>query len=248
MELPELLQKIGFKDKKAKVYLACLELGQSTAQKIAHKANVERTSIYAILDSLREDGLLVSTINKKTQYFIPESPNKLVDLLQEKTNLASGFLPMLLSLYSNTDTKPKILFYEGKENIKEIMNDTLSCREKKLRDLAAIKNIVELLGETFLVHYLEKRVKLGIRVNSLRVETKELDNWYFKANNKETLRTTRFLPQDVSFDVACLIYDNKVALISSKKESFGFIVESLEFSQMMKTLYDLIWSVSKPTA
>ena len=246
MELCELLQKVGFKDKKARVYLACLELGQANAQKIAQKANVERTSIYAILESLKKDGLIVSTIKKKTQYFIPEPPNKLADLLQNKTDLVNNSLPMLLSLYSNKETKPKILFYEGRESMKEIMNDTLHCQEKLLRDIASIKDIVELLGETFLIHYLEKRVKLGIKVNSLRVECKETNNWYFKADNKKTLRTTRFLPKNISFDVACLIYDNKVALVSSKKESFGFIIESCEFSQMMKTIYDLIWQISEP--
>ncbi len=246
MELYELLQQIGFKDKKARVYLACLELDSANAQEIAKKANVERTSIYAILESLKKDGLVISTIKKKTQYFIPESPNKLIDLLQNKTDIVSKFLPMFLSLYSNKETKPKILFYEGKENIKEILNDTLKCQEKQLRDFGSVKDIVDFLGETFLTHYLEKRVKNNIKVKSLRVEKKELDNWYFKASNKKTLRTTRFLPKEVSFDTACLIYDNKVALISSKKENFGFIIESQEFSQMMKTLYDLIWQISKP--
>ena len=68
MEPLQILGQSGFKDKKAKVYLACLELGQANAHEIAKKAQVERTSAYALLDSLQDEGLIISTIKKKTKY------------------------------------------------------------------------------------------------------------------------------------------------------------------------------------
>lgn len=246
MELLDVLKQIGFKDKKARAYLACLELGQVNAQEIAKKAEIERTSIYAILESLQKEGLISITVKKKTKYFIPAPPNKLVDLLRDKTDAAIRALPSFLSIFKNVKSRPKIKFYEDKESIKEILNDTLDCREKMLRNLVSVKDIQELLGNTFLIHYLEKRVKLGIKVKSLRPKEKEPKEWDLKAKTQEkVLRESRFLPKDISFDVVCFIYDNKVALISSKKESFGFIIESHEFSQMMKILYDLIWNISR---
>jgi hypothetical protein len=36
-----------------------------------------------------------------------------------------------------------------------------------------------------------------------------------------------------------------VAFISSKKESFGFIVESRELRQLLKTQFDILWQMSK---
>ena len=38
MNIEETLKNIGFKDKKARVYRACLELGQANAQEIAKRA------------------------------------------------------------------------------------------------------------------------------------------------------------------------------------------------------------------
>lgn len=247
-ELLHILKQVGFKEKKAKIYLACLEMGQANAQSIAKKAGIERTSVYAILESLQKEGLISATIKKKTKYFIADPPNKMIDLFKDKTNVVIQALPLFSSIFKNTKSKPKIKFYEDKESIKEILNDTLDSREKILRNLISIKDIQELLGNTFLIHYLEKRVKLGIMVRSLRLREKELQEkiWDFKAETqKQVLRESRFLPKNVSFDVACFIYDNKVALISSKKECFGFVIESSEFSQMMKTLYDLIWDISE---
>ena len=69
-------------------------------------------------------------------------------------------------------------------------------------------------------HHIEKRVKAGIQTISLRPQEKEPEHWYLDARNKEVLRTVRFFPKNISFDVVCLIYDYKVALISSKKGKF----------------------------
>lgn len=245
MQLQDILQTIGFKDKKQKVYLACLELGQANAQKIAKAAGVERTSVYALLDALKQEGLISATVKRKTKYFIPEPPQKLIDGWQNKVKALEKALPLFLSIYNTSNIKPKIRFYEDREGIKEIFKDTLNCQEKQLRNLSSAKDILELLGKTFIAHYIDQRVEKGVKIKSLRPHGKEPDYWYLKADNKEVLRTSRFLPKGISFNVVCLIYDNKVAVISSKKESFGFVIESREFSDLMKILYDLIWKMSK---
>jgi len=246
MDIEEILKNIGFKDKKARVYRACLELGQANAQDVAKKAEVERTSVYAILEALEKEGLLSATIKKKTKYFLPAHPQKLIEILEGKVDLMGKYLPLFVSLYKSSDIRPRIRFYEDRESIKEILKDTLNCKEKKIRSVSSAKDLLDLLGKDFMSHHIEKRVKAGIRTLSLRPQEKEPDHWYLAARNKEVLRTVCFLPKNISFDVVCLIYDYKVALISSKKENFGFIVESKEFSDFMKTIYDFIWQASIP--
>jgi HTH-type transcriptional regulator, sugar sensing transcriptional regulator len=247
MNIEEILKNVGFKDKKARAYQACLELGQANAQEIAKKADLERTSVYVILESLEKEGLLNTTVKKKTKYFIPAHPHKLVEVLEEKMDLLEKYLPLFVSLYNSSNVRPKIRFYEDRESIKEILKDTLTCKEKKIRSVSSAKDLLELLGKDFMDHHIEKRVKAGIQTISLRPREKEPEHWYLSAANKEVLRTVRFLPKNISFDVVCLIYDNKVALVSSKKESFGFTVESKEFSDFMKVVYDLIWQKSTST-
>ncbi|MDD3486861.1 MAG: helix-turn-helix domain-containing protein [Candidatus Moranbacteria bacterium] len=245
MDTLEILKNIGFRDKKARVYRASLELGQANAQEISKKAEVERTSVYVLLESLEKEGLLSSTMKRKTKYYIPAHPEKLVEILEGKVDLMGKFLPLFVSLYKTSDVRPKIRFYEDRESIKEIFKDTLSCREKKIKSISSARDLLELLGKDFLNHHIEKRVKAGIETISLRLEEKEPEHWYLSAKNEEVLRTTRFLPKGIFFDVVCLIYDSKVALVSSKRESFGFIVESKEFSNFIKTIYDFLWKASK---
>lgn len=44
MDIIASLRQFGLNEKQAKVYLACLELGSASVQKIAKKAGVERTN------------------------------------------------------------------------------------------------------------------------------------------------------------------------------------------------------------
>ncbi len=239
-----ILKNLGFKDKKAKVYLACLELGPANAQEIAKKASVERTSVYALLDSLAKDGLIGISIKNKTRLVVPEPPQKLVELLKDNLGIAEQSLPIFMSLFNNSSIKPTIRFYEEIAGVKEILKDALNCREKIIRNLPAVRDTLEFLGKDFISHYIAARVANRIVVKSLRPHGKEstANNWYLRAGNKDVLREVRFLPTGVSFNVLCMIYDHKVAVISSKKEKFGFLIESQEFSDLMKSLFDLVWA------
>lgn len=40
-------------------------------------------------------------------------------------------------------------------------------------------------------------------------------------------------------------YGNRVAFISSMQECFGFVVESAELRHMLKTQFEILWSMSK---
>ena len=244
MNIQNILKDLGFKDKKTNVYLSCLELGQASAQAIAKKANIERTSVYALLDSLAKDGLIGITIKNKTRLIVPESPQKLVELLKDKLDAVERALPLFLEFFNNSHIKPAIRFYEEIEGIKKILKDALNCQEKIIRNLPAAQDALELLGKKFLARYIEQRVTKKIKVRSLRPQGKESNNWYLKAENKDVLREVRFLPTGVFFNVLCMIYDHKVAVISSKKEKFGFLLESKEFSDLMKILYDLAWKTA----
>jgi len=244
MNIQKILKDLGFKDKKARIYMACLELGQANAQDIAKKAEIERTSVYALLDSLAKDGLISITIKNKTRLIVPESPRKLIELLKNKLSALEKALPLLMAFSNTSHVKPTVRFYEELEGVKEVVRDTLNCQEKIIRNLPSTQDALEFLGKDFLSHYIEQRVAKKIKVRSLRPQGKESNNWYLRADNEEIMREVRFLPDGASFNVLCMVYDCKVAIISSKKEKFGLLIESKEFSDLMKALFDLSWETA----
>ena len=41
------------------------------------------------------------------------------------------------------------------------------------------------------------------------------------------------------------VYDDKVAIISSKREDYGWIIQSQDFATLFASLCDGLWSVAK---
>ncbi|MBI4708813.1 MAG: hypothetical protein HY764_01255 [Candidatus Portnoybacteria bacterium] len=87
------------------MYLASLELGQSTVQEIAKKAGINRPTSYFIIDGLIKKGLMSSFHKGKKQYFVAADPDNLEEILEkekvnidEKKKVLGKILPQLQSL------------------------------------------------------------------------------------------------------------------------------------------------------
>ena len=77
MHTQQLLQKLGFSGNEAKVYLAALEMGLSSAQDIAEKAGIKRTTGYSVLSYLVNRGVVGKTKVKGKTRFLAEPPQSL---------------------------------------------------------------------------------------------------------------------------------------------------------------------------
>jgi hypothetical protein len=66
-------------------------------------------------------------------------------------------LPELQSFHNIKGNKPKIRFYEGKEGLREVYEDTLTG-SKQIYSFAS-DDIVGVLGKDWANYYLEKRIK-----------------------------------------------------------------------------------------
>ena len=58
MDLIKNLKEIGLSENQAKVYLACLQLGQDSVLNIAKSAELKRPSVYLLLEELENKGLI----------------------------------------------------------------------------------------------------------------------------------------------------------------------------------------------
>ena len=61
----EILREIGLTDSETKVYLALLELGDSTRGEIVNTAGIAGSKLYEIIDKLQDRGLVSVYIKNK---------------------------------------------------------------------------------------------------------------------------------------------------------------------------------------
>lgn len=243
MTKEQLLQKIGFSQNEARVYLAALESGLSSAQNIAAKAGLQRTTTYSVLKYLVNRGVVgKSQIRGKTKYKA-EPPAKLIATIKDLEQEIEKQLPEFEAVYNASEKKPKIIFYEGKQAIQNIYDDTL--REKPTE-------ILEWNTDAYFDYptvdptYIAKRMDLDIRAkriagSSSRWQTKH------KTYDASELAETLIVPKEKFWPtVEVNIYGNKVAFMNYADE-MSIIIENKAIAEAMKQAYYLSWLGARKT-
>ncbi len=243
MTKEQLLQKIGFSQNEARVYIAALESGLSSAQNIAAKAGLQRTTTYSVLKYLVNRGIVgKSQIRGKTKYKA-EPPAKLITTIKNLEQEIEKQLPELEAVYNASEKKPKIIFYEGKQAIQNIYDDTL--REKPTE-------ILEWNTDAYFDYptvdptYIAKRMDLDIRAkriagSSSRWQTKH------KTYDASELAETLIVPKEKFWPaVEVNIYGNKVAFMNYADE-MSIIIENKAIAEAMKQAYYLSWLGAQKT-
>jgi sugar-specific transcriptional regulator TrmB len=241
------LQNLGLSDKESGVYIALLELGKGTVSEISKKAGISRTTGYDILVSLLNKGLVSISGKEPKQEYVAESPVSLIDYLKkEKTKIEEEInrgqkIVNELNLIHNIKNRPKIRFYEGKEGLKQVYEDTLTSSEP-IRAYATVDDMHNALPEYFPEYY-KRRAKKDIFIRAI-VPSTEIGKER-QVYDKEEKREISFVPKDkYYFSPEINIYDNKV-MIASWRENLGIIIESEEIADAMKKIYELAWNESK---
>lgn len=243
MAIKDELKAFGLEDKKARVYLALLEMGQAKAHEIAHKAKISRPTTYDILEKLATDGLVGAYEKHKIRYYIANDPERIKRNLLDKQRSLENLLPELRSIYNSLTSKPKIAFYEGVEGIETVFEETINARNKNLRGILSMYDLFKIPGKRYMDDYVKRRVQLGYNLQVIRSRPKEVaETW---PTSHEEFRELRYAPEPMVFDMTMYLYDNKVGLISTVKENFGMIIESQEYSRTMGYLFQALWQVSR---
>lgn len=240
MALLNTLKEMGLTDNEAKVYLAALELGQATVQELSKKSGVKRTTVYTTVDGLKEKGLLSQTEKGKKTTFIAENPENLVGLSEARYQQLKRVLPELRSIYNISETKPKVRFYEGKEGYISVYDGILKDKPKEVLVIMSYEDFYRHLDPQYEEDWIKRRVQKKIKLRWLDFRTKKTEK--MKQEGKKGLREIRFLPKEFSFTSGLFIYGSKVIITSGKQKEFmAVVVESSEFYQMFKQLFEMLW-------
>jgi len=180
---------------------------------------------------------------------VEEILNEQVNKIEKAKNSFANILPDLQAKQRTDFITPKFTYYEGVESVKQMLKDVLLYRDLDTDCFWPIKDMLEIFGKEFLEQYgTKERIKRNISNRVIVPQNKMIDikqNPFF-GSQPELKREIRIAPKNVDYSMGYWSYGNKVQYISSKKESFGFIVESKELVQLLKTQFDLIWQISQP--
>ena len=237
-------ERYGLSKNEAAVYAAALELGPATADQLAKHSGVKRSTTYLQIEALQDMGLMSSFEEGKKTLFIPESPENLSRLLEQKkadidvrqTELNKS-LPDLVRSFESAGERPVVRFYQGKEGIVSVREEMLKVKDKNTYVIFAVDEMENLFTESERDEYTRRRDLVGINLNLL-YSRKEGE---FQSTAPSTTNR-KYLGSDVgNFYTDLVIFDDKVAFFNMKGQPFCVVIQSKLVSESQKTLFKLIW-------
>lgn len=237
-------ESLGLTETEGKIYMALLELGGGYVSTVARRAKLPRVNCYYTIEKLHQQGLVGVIRKGNVHYYTAEPPQKLVNILEEKSEYAKKILPELLSITNALALKPKIKYYEGMEGIKNIFEDTLTAK-KELVGYSNLKGVAELIPDyipEYAMKKIEKRIKTRIICPSSPEAFEYTKKYYPKGYPQELMEILFVNPKEFWFEHEILIYDDKVAVISlNPEESIGMIFESPVYAKSQTAIFNLAW-------
>lgn len=238
------LKLAGLNETEAKIYLANLELGPSSAWNIYLKTKIKRPTCYAVLDNLVADGIATKTNDGNRNIFTVIDPEKLLMSLEVKKNEFFKSLPLFDALKSESKEKPKIRVYEGIEGVFQAYMLGLDQPEGSEILVFGSTKIWAKYNSLIKV-YLAERVTKNINIRALYTNSK--DKHLYLKMDREELRETKFLPRDY-YDpkVETQVFGGTVIYIAhSEKEPFATVIEDESIAFDVRQRFEILWQVSK---
>ena len=177
VQLKLTLQNFGFSEKETDVYIGLLELGKGTVTEISRKAGINRTTGYDILNSLTTKGVISVSGKEPKQEYAAEPPESITNYLKKQAEKLTDdikkseeIVPDLTLLHAFKN-RPKIRFYEGKEGLQHVYEDTLTSSET-IRAYASVGDVHSVLTNYFPEYY-KRRAKKDIHIRAIFPKTEE---------------------------------------------------------------------------
>ncbi len=245
MDYTPFLHHLGLDTKASTVYLALLALGPSPVRAIAAQSGVNRGTTHQILRRLIELGLVSYYHKQKREYFIAESPDKLLSLshqrveeVEEAHTALERELPTIQAIASASDATI-VRSYEGSQGIRSVLEDVLSVmdreHDKTYRTYSTLQ-IRDLLYRSF-PNFTKERIRRGVFVRVIAIG---------EGGDHQQQSQRRWLTTQEHAPTYRILYHDRIALISqrSNQESLrAVVIQDPAMYQTEVLIFEELWKM-----
>ncbi len=252
-----LLRELGLTDTERAVYVEGLGHASVDVYTLVTRTRIKRPTVYHALETLAQKGLVSKHGTARKLAFVMTPPDRLrrtvdesIERLEQRKKRIDELLPLLRERMPAMEaTTMNVMQFEGIDGVKTVVEEALYCKSRTWDILAPKKNFFSEFDKTYSTYFLNTRRARGITARSL---------WERGANEEDgrlsheevIARNPRYLPKALHgrFESVVILFDQKVAIISSLRSTSAILIDSAEIHRLMQTMFDGLWEVSTPYA
>lgn len=239
IDIQKKLREFGLKKSEIKVYLYLLEQGVSTPPQIARATGIARTNTYNILQSLKDKRLVEEQAKGKRKAYFASDPQVLVISEQHKQQALEQLLPTLRGLHATQKNKPKIIYFDGWDELKNIFLMTLEAKE--VRGFASTNKLFA-NSPGFFEKYNAELVKKQIQFYDIVTHESGSHAVRVAKQRMGRLYEVKVLPaqyEDLPTDI--LIWNDNIALMTTEEPIFATVLTDKNLARTFKIMFELMW-------
>ncbi len=239
-QLLEILEEVGLSPDEASVYLASLSLGPTTVLKVARATGIKRTTVYSVIDALKERGLMRVELHGLKQWYAAENPEKLFSLLQRRKDIFQSRLPEFFALYKLQGTESVLKYYTGIPAMQQAYMATLEeIRPHQAYLVIANQEKWHNLDDTFAIAYTEARAKLPIETRLL-LQDSPTARMYEKLE-KNYHQETKILPAGNPLNVDTVLLPEKLVIAELTPPYTTLVIENKSVVELHREMFEMLW-------
>ncbi|MDD5438059.1 MAG: helix-turn-helix domain-containing protein [Patescibacteria group bacterium] len=245
MDLQSAIQNLGLTEKEAKIYLALLQSGQSTAYQIAKKSGLKKPTTYVILDGLIERGAVRKILKTKAMQYKATDPVELFVTARSRVQQAESVLPELRALAKSDNKVVQATYYEGVSGIREMYNFLMA--EMKGKEYVGfyahekdtpkeLANYWNDLNEELVRNKIKRRAVTPIDETTKRyIESRAIPR---------ELADIKGLPKNVyDSNISIEIFNQYTQIISHRYEQ-GILIQNPDIANTLRMVFEIVWKAA----
>ena len=238
------LSSLGFTDSEIAVYLTSLKDGPLSVQDLARKASVSRVTVYHVIQSLSDKGIMTSVEKGAKQVYMAEPPERVLALAEAQVQKMKqtvvemqGNMTELKQIQNGT--RPVVKLFEGPDALRAMYEDFLASGAKEIREFSNIDAGDDIIDATTYKPFYDQLNKRKVKRKMLFLAKKD------QPKVSSALEEIRLLPNDLDFNADIILYDDKVVFSSTEGKHIAVIIESESIAKTVNAAFDLLWKNQK---
>jgi sugar-specific transcriptional regulator TrmB len=256
--IAEKLKKTGLEEKEATIYGYLVESGGAFPSEISEHTKINRSTVYKTLGILSVRGLVGEVEKKKKLFYYPESPAKFLRAMKTKISFAEdaykkaeSLIPELEGFFKNHENKPRVTFYEGREQVIAAYFTQALEKKYELLAFANTDQLLEFMTLPVLRDFIKQKEKNGISARGIIPDTptaRKFSEITHSDVKKNLVAKPRFVPHAMfPFPGEIIMYGkNKVFFVKFDANApIAVIIEDETIHNMMKMIFELAYAQAK---